>query len=68
MDLLFFDLETWTKEKENIKEIWWVDFLYNPETNHPWEHNKIQRKNFKDYQEYINEFNNIAQQYEYLVW
>ena len=68
MDLLFFDLETWTKEKENIKEIWWVDFLYNPETNHPWEHNKIQRKNFKDYQEYINEFNNKALQYEYLVW
>ena len=58
MDLLFFDLETWTKEKENIKEIWWVDFLYNPETNHLWEHNKIQRKNFKDYQEYLNEFNN----------
>ena len=68
MDLLFFDIETWTKEKENIKEIWWVDFLYNPEKNHPWEHNKLQRKNFKYYQEYINEFNNIAQQYEYLVW
>lgn len=30
MNLLFFDLETWTKEQENIKEIWWVDFVYNP--------------------------------------
>lgn len=68
MNLLFFDLETWTKEQENIKEIWWVDFVYNPESNHPWEHNKIQRKNFKDYEEYINKFNNIILKYEYLVW
>ncbi len=68
MDLLFFDLETWTKEKENIKEIWWVDFLYDPEKRPDWEHNKLNRKNFKDYQSYIDEFNKKAIQYEYLVW
>ena len=34
-----------SQEMENAE-----DFLYNPETNHLWEHNKIQRKNFKDYQ------------------
>ena len=68
MDLLFFDIETWTKEKQNIKEIWWVDSEYNPEKSCPWEHKKIEYKNYKTYQAFINEFNNKASQYKYLVW
>ena len=68
MDLLFLDLETWTKQKENINSIWGVDFSYNKEM-WTWFSFLINKSDYKyhSYDDFIEDFNNIVSKYKYIV-
>ena len=67
MDLLFLDLETWTKEKQNIKSIWWVDFFYNEKWK--WFSFLIKKDDpkYHSFDEFIEDFNKIVYSYKYIV-
>lgn len=68
MDLLYIDIETWTKQKQNIKEIWGIDFFYNEKWKWFSFHIKKEDPKYLSYDSFIEDFNSIVKPYKYLVW
>lgn len=68
MDLLYFDIETWTGNEENIQSIWGInEFLDNENKTDKIEF-LIKKEDYKSYKEYIDKFNEYALRVNYLVW
>ena len=68
MDLLYIDIETWTKQNQNIKEIWGIDFFFNEKWKWFSFYIKKEDPKYLSYDSFIEDFNSIVKPYKYLVW